>query len=574
MVDLQLDSNEEILLQAKRVWRYEEDENQYLKNLYLSNKNLICVYEETKGFFSKAETIVDKISLRDIRVVDGIVQVEKVDDDDYEETLQILYRNGKRELYGLDEDDDEDIDKEYRRWESAISKAVIKYLENCESMTPISDKPANTNGLADTQTLKPEKQPTPNVKVEEQNIVYCSNCGAKNSVGAKYCQNCGVLMGTVLQHVNRLEMNAKVQMENEKCNAKTDNKQHISSTYSERKQEFVGKIYKCPNCGEVLKAFETNCPACGLELRGIKATSAVREFSLKLEAIEANREYEKQGGLFAKADAKQRISKTDEQKVNLIKNFPIPNSKEDILEFMILATSNVNMRLYDSTNTNISKGELAINDAWISKIRQTYEKARKVYGNEESFEQIQDIYDRYRLDIKKTKKQGIKKWIMWIGWMPLIVIIDILLLNFRAPGAEKEEIERLETIESEIQIAMKNGEYKKALLDAERLVYSPSVRRTGKRTEHLEQQWNIKREILIDEIIETAQENGVYLERPSSINIETEDDEGHSGFIEGFKEGMQPGLDAAKEAVEVYNRTMREVEDTFTNNTGEILEGE
>jgi len=28
------------------------------------------------------------------------------------------------------------------------------------------------------------------------------------------------------------------------------------------------EIYKCPSCGEILKSYTANCPACGFELRG------------------------------------------------------------------------------------------------------------------------------------------------------------------------------------------------------------------------------------------------------------------------------------------------------------------
>lgn len=98
---------------------------------------------------------------------------------------------------------------------------------------------------------------------------YCSKCGEKLVDGAKFCQKCG----------------ASVHEE-------------VYKDKTKRQQEYEGKIYKCPNCGEVLRSFVRNCPACGFELRGSKTTSAVREFAIKLEAIEARREYEKPKGIF------------------------------------------------------------------------------------------------------------------------------------------------------------------------------------------------------------------------------------------------------------------------------------
>ena len=220
-------------------------------------------------------------------------------------------------------------------------------------------------------------------------MAYCVNCGTEIVPNAKFCQKCGHPTG-----------------------AQSDN--------ATRKQEFAGKIYKCPNCGEVLKAFEINCPACGYELRGTKASTAVKEFALKLEAIESKREYEKPRGLFAAAEAQQRISKTDEQKISLIKSFSIPNSKEDMLEFMILATSSMNMRTYDSANTNISKSEKEINAAWFSKVQQVYEKAKRSYSTDSTFTEIKALYDSCNEEIKKSKKKGVVKWVLMFGWMPIL----------------------------------------------------------------------------------------------------------------------------------------------------------
>lgn len=359
-------------------------------------------------------------------------------------------------------------------------------------------------------------------------MAFCSNCGAQIVDGAKFCQKCG---SPVIN--NNGESN------------------------SQRQQEFAGKVYKCPNCGETLKSFVRNCPTCGLELRGTKATSAVREFTLKLEAIESRREYEKPRGLFLSAANMDRVSKTDEQKISLIQSFSIPNTKEDMLEFMILATSNVNMRSYDSTNTNISKSEKAINDAWMAKIKQVYEKAKRSYGNEEDFLQIESLYRNCNADICRAKKKGIIKWIAMFAWIPAVLITLLLVNAIRGPRAQKKEVARLESIEQVAVEALKNGEYKKALLNAEALVYNPSIRNSN--SDEIERQWDVNRELLIDEIIEEAEKNGVHLERSSDSNEETEDsDYSGGGFVEGFKEGMQPGLDATRENINEFNRIMEE----------------
>lgn len=364
-------------------------------------------------------------------------------------------------------------------------------------------------------------------------MAYCRNCGAVLVENAKFCQKCG-------------------------CSTEMGN-----TDYSKRHQEFAGKIYKCPNCGEVLKAFEINCPACGYELRGTKASSTVKEFTLKLEAIESRREYERPRGLFAVAEAQQRVSKTDKQKISLIKSFAVPNSKEDMLEFMILATSSMNMRTYDSTNTNISKSEKEINDAWFSKVQQVYEKAKRSYSTDTTFTEIKALYDSCNEAIKKSKKKGVVKWVLMFGWMPILFVGIFIWIGIYSPIDEKKEIARLDAIVEEIEIQLDEGQYKYALMNADGLVYSGSIR-----NDEQSRQWEIKREYWIDKIIEEAEENGVILERPKEDEMEdtSEYESDAGGFVEGFKDGLQPGLDAAKENIDEFNRIINGEETTDDQN--------
>ena len=354
-------------------------------------------------------------------------------------------------------------------------------------------------------------------------MAFCRNCGTKLIENSKYCQKCG-------------------------CSAGTE-----TTDYSKKQQELAGKIYKCPRCGEILQAFEINCPACGHELRGTKASSAIKEFALKLEAIESRREYEKPRGLFALIEAQQRVSKTDKQMISLIKSFSVPNSKEDMLEFMVLATSSMNMRTYDSSNTNISKSEKEINAAWFSKVQQVYEKAKRSYSTDSTFTEIKSLYDRCNEEIKKSKKKGIVKWILLLGWMPALFAVIFIWIGVYSPIEEKKEIARLDAIVDEIENQLEDGEYKYALMNADGLVYSGSIR-----NDEQSRKWQIKREYWIDRVIEEAAENDVILERPEEKTTEkSSDNEANTGeSVEGFKEGLQPGLDTAKENIDEFNRIM------------------
>ena len=121
MEDLKLDLDEGIILQTTDVERYQKNDN-YIEvyELYLTNKNLISVYEKSNGMFKKSEMIVEKIPLTDIKVVNGKVQIFKKDDNDYGLGLQILFTNGTREHFVFCNNK-----KELQIWIDSIIEAII-----------------------------------------------------------------------------------------------------------------------------------------------------------------------------------------------------------------------------------------------------------------------------------------------------------------------------------------------------------------------------------------------------------------------------------------------------------------
>lgn len=221
-------------------------------------------------------------------------------------------------------------------------------------------------------------------------MAYCMNCGQQLPEGAKFCSSCGTATGEV----------------------KTETAQ--------RKTVYDGELHKCPNCGELINAFVTICPACNYELRGAKASSIVKEFADKLEQIERTREAKKSHSLIGKLYGSDgQLNKTDEQKISLIRSFSIPNTKEDIFEFMILAASNIDLKLYGLGDKGvITASQRAVSDAWLAKFEQAYEKASFAFSTSPDFLSIKDIHD------KKIKQLKRKKW-----EIPML-ILGILALAF------------------------------------------------------------------------------------------------------------------------------------------------
>lgn len=345
-------------------------------------------------------------------------------------------------------------------------------------------------------------------------MAFCISCGTQLAEGAKYCQKCGVQV------------------------------RRGSTPTNSRQQEYVGKVYKCLQCGEVLKSFEINCPACGHELRGVKASTAVKEFALKLEAIESRREYEQPRGIFARAEALQRVSKTDEQKISLIKSFAVPNSKEDILEFMILATSSINLNAYDTTN-GASKSDQELNAAWLSKVQQVYEKAKRSYASDNIFGEIKHLHDKCYDGIKKKKKSVIAKYVLMLGGPWILILIMCVLLIPMSQKEETEELERLDNIVLDVRDALENEEFSHALRIADSIDYQ-------RYDVEMERKWDLEKEYWIEKVLTEAAAHGIDLEYTPSTDIDkanddledaSEKDTINSGFIQGFMDGLKSSMD-------------------------------
>lgn len=200
-------------------------------------------------------------------------------------------------------------------------------------------------------------------------MAYCSKCGQMLRDGAKFCDNCGTPVD-------------------------------VANDSSKRKVVFEGKVYKCPNCGEILDAFMVNCPSCGYEIRGAEAADSVKSFAVQL----AN-------------------ARSEAEIVSIIRHFPIPNTKEDIWEFMILASSNVNQDL---------DGE--ISSAWQAKLEQVMQKSRLVLHEKSDLSEIEKQYQGIlkklgrKRSIQSAKKMG-SSFAEIIPALPRLIIVFGWLLS-------------------------------------------------------------------------------------------------------------------------------------------------
>lgn len=308
-------------------------------------------------------------------------------------------------------------------------------------------------------------------------MAFCTNCGHQLTEGAKFCFECGT-----------------------KVNIQEPSQDEI------RKVAYDGEIHKCPNCGDILDAYESVCKACGYEQRGSRATSSVHELAVKLQQIEEARLTSNNHSRFGQS------SEIDQQKINLIRSFVIPNTKEDILEFAVLAASNVDTSAYDDSygilSTLQNGRRKAVSDAWLAKLKQAYQKAKLVFAGDPRIAEIQSLYDSTHKAIRRAKGRVWKILGIAVGSIFAVFILIMVIALTSVANDEKNEIARLESIEVQVQEALEADDYTLALMHADRLYYGESEEK------HI-RDWKIKREYWINRVIEEAAKDGVVLEPPA-----------------------------------------------------------
>lgn len=280
-------------------------------------------------------------------------------------------------------------------------------------------------------------------------------------------------------------------------------------TLNTRTQEFVGTIRKCPNCGAELPGMVAVCPQCGHEISGVGANVSVREFFDN---------YQKEHD--------------DRRKLDMINNYPIPNTKEDLLEFALLASQQVKaelsarLRRIGFMNGNINgtrqvvgnpfskKFSEKFNDvntyaedflvAWESKLDQVHQKSEIVLaGDSSALSQINKIFsDIPNLKTRfENKKEKVKKFniavIIIFGVLSIGSSIFIISNNNKS---EKNEVAHLESLQEEILTDIKNNDYDMAELKLSELRWHyPDAPEA--------QSWNQKRELLQKQIDSKRKEN-------------------------------------------------------------------
>lgn len=152
-----------------------------------------------------------------------------------------------------------------------------------------------------------------------------------------------------------------------------------------------GDVKKCPRCGEPVEPMAVKCSACGYEFRGVEALKSSQQLADKLDEI-AKSYRDKKGNSFQQHD--DQIYSMREQ-ARVIKSFPVPTTKEDLLDFAITMQSKWN------SSTGLER-DTGVKTAYKAKYEECVNKAQLLFPNDPMF---QGVFEQHQADKKNMSTQ-------------------------------------------------------------------------------------------------------------------------------------------------------------------------
>jgi len=220
--------------------------------------------------------------------------------------------------------------------------------------------------------------------------------------------------------------------------------------------EKAGNVIKCPSCNANIPSFTTKCEYCGHEFRNLSNNKTISDLAKKLEEIRRyiqDKPYNNVLNKHAKkVEIEDEITKLQSEVIN---NFSIPNTREDILELLHYISPKIKV--------GISSNE--ITSAWRNKFIEIIGRAKTAYKNDNQMlvelsnyeKQIQiPVYSKFFILPKKTKE-----FILY-GFFIIAMFVFIFANSTKQENKDEKEKERLELLLNQINDAIESKNYDQA----------------------------------------------------------------------------------------------------------------
>lgn len=295
--------------------------------------------------------------------------------------------------------------------------------------------------------------------MEEKKYIFCSNCGEKLVATAKFCNACGSRIATatpppVTHKVDSTPVTPPPALKSSPApNSATPPPvpDPVSAPKKERSTVYDGEIHKCPNCGEVISSFVTNCPACGFELSRKQVSASLQRFIDRVDEcdrkIASSPETKKGWASWSKSkriwwvilnllfmcvplviylvwplvriNATPKLTVEEKQLVSVIENFPFPNDRESILAALVYAKEKIGF---------ISKEKIDRKSAywmrlWTTKADQLKQKADMMFPNDPI---VKESYNEILADNARVKKTIKIKGIIGLVVLAVAIIFTVV----------------------------------------------------------------------------------------------------------------------------------------------------
>jgi len=194
---------------------------------------------------------------------------------------------------------------------------------------------------------------------------------------------------------------------------------HVSEAPAVQKK---GSINKCPSCGAALGAFVSSCESCGHEFTDVAANRSITTLVSRLEEIE--RDADEKG-----LSGKSRQQAVLERRARLIRDFPIPNSREDLQQLLYF----IQPKIADSVKPDPNMED------WRVKFTEVMNRAKYAYKNEAStLAEFERIERSLNASLSSKVKIGAKR-------NPLFVALLVGIVALGAVGVVASQKEKSAT---------------------------------------------------------------------------------------------------------------------------------
>jgi hypothetical protein len=175
-----------------------------------------------------------------------------------------------------------------------------------------------------------------------------------------------------------------------------------------------GSLKKCPSCGASTKSFQNKCEECGHEFRNVEVNSSMNELLNKLKKISKSQ--------FKDEDGDLEEDKYFEARAEVIRDFSIPTSKEDIIEFATKSIAEFDSKKIDNKE---------LNSAWESKSVEAISKLQIFALADKSITPIYEKLEKKLNErIAENKKRSRNDGLLTVIMIPFSLFVSYLMFAF------------------------------------------------------------------------------------------------------------------------------------------------